>query len=701
MDNSDSEFDEKIKELFAKRMNRTAIGKEIGISEHRVRTRIKALGLRQRAPHTKEFDKQVLELKDSGKTRDEIGDIVGLKRWQVDKIIDRSDTLLSKEQRSSLSSRINGKRATPIPVGTEEAVISLYKKTTKAKEIAVQLGIPINKVNTIIRANPNERRTAEQLSEVHRVYSQEIKDQAKMLRAEGVSLKYIAERLNLKEGALSYLFNQDGVLLADEFKGQHNRIHSRETEDKIVELRLQKMKRKDIATTLNIKPSKVKTHLGQKAITLPERDYEAELREVAAIDKYEILSPYVDSSTKMSFKCPKGHLFEMNANTFKKGHRCRKCYVLSRTNVANPATAKYFWQDVLDVCKINEVVFLNCPEPNEKVSFGTNKDHRWKFQCHCKNIFYPRISDFLRGKYNSCGCVKSKEPRKIMQWLESKGHKVNWNDTTTLGVEIDLYLQKERFGIEYCGTYFHGERLNKQDARLDHIRKWNLCELAGIRLITLFEDEWIHGKEKVLGYLSSILGHNEVKVGARRCEVQEVNPVDSAAFLNANHIQGAVRGHGLGLFYNNELVSLITTRAPTKSRIPKGFDSTNCLDITRFCNKIGVTIMGGFSKLLSALIAKTPQLRCLITYSDNRWSRGRTYEENGFIMSNKPPQPTYSYFRAGTQGPRFHRFKFRKDNLAKLFPNVDIKQTEWQIMKKNKYDRIWDCGTIKWIKVIK
>jgi hypothetical protein len=37
-----------------------------------------------------------------------------------------------------------------------------------------------------------------------------------------------------------------------------------------------------------------------------------------------------------------------------------------------------------------------------------------------------------------------------------------------------------------------------------------------------------------------------------------------------------------------------------------------------------------------------------------------------------------------------------KAKLKKLHPYIDLEKTEWQILQELGYDRIWDCGKIKW-----
>lgn len=45
---------------------------------------------------------------------------------------------------------------------------------------------------------------------------------------------------------------------------------------------------------------------------------------------------------------------------------------------------------------------------------------------------------------------------------------------------------------------------------------------------------------------------------------------------------------------------------------------------------------------------------------------------------------------------RFHKLSLNKKNLQKLYKDIDVTQTEWTILQNLGYDRIWDCGKIKW-----
>ena len=68
------------------------------------------------------------------------------------------------------------------------------------------------------------------------------------------------------------------------------------------------------------------------------------------------------------------------------------------------------------------------------------------------------------------------------------------------------------------------------------------------------------------------------------------------------------------------------------------------------------------------------------------------YYKNGFNFIKITP-PNYWYLKVGEYNQRFHRFNYRKDVLVKQ--GNDINKTEFEIMRDLGYDRIWDCGTLK------
>ena len=64
-------------------------------------------------------------------------------------------------------------------------------------------------------------------------------------------------------------------------------------------------------------------------------------------------------------------------------------------------------------------------------------------------------------------------------------------------LELDIFLPDYNIAIEYCGLYWHctkHQRITPQT----HKQKLDKCAQVGIRLITIFEDEWLHKQALVI-----------------------------------------------------------------------------------------------------------------------------------------------------------------------------------------------------------
>jgi hypothetical protein len=118
--------------------------------------------------------------------------------------------------------------------------------------------------------------------------------------------------------------------------------------------------------------------------------------------------------------------------------------------------------------------------------------------------------------------------------------------------------------------------------------------------------------------------------------------------------------------------------------------------MSRFCNKLDTLIVGGASKFIS-YFKRNFQFDKIITYADMRWSSDSTvYDKVGFTLISKTT-PNYWYFHPKSV-ERKHRFNFTKHKLVEM--GYDSSLTEWEIMQSIGYDRIWDCGHLKYEMII-
>ena len=248
--------------------------------------------------------------------------------------------------------------------------------------------------------------------------------------------------------------------------------------------------------------------------------------------------------------------------------------------------------------------------------------------------------------------------------------------------ELDIYIPSKNIAIEFNGLYWHTE-----DILLDtnyHVNKTNACKEKGIRLIHIFEDEWLIKKEIVKSRLIQILKvNNSIKIYARKCTIKEIDAAVKNQFLDTYHIQGRDSSViKLGAFYNDKLISVMTF---SKGNISKGSVSKdNIWELNRFCNNYNYHIPGVAGKLLS-YFKKNYKWEQIYSYADRRWSEGNLYYKLGFDFE-KDTGINYWYLK---DFQRIHRFNLRKR------PDEPKDIPEWALRKAEGYSRIWDCGNLK------
>ena len=251
--------------------------------------------------------------------------------------------------------------------------------------------------------------------------------------------------------------------------------------------------------------------------------------------------------------------------------------------------------------------------------------------------------------------------------------------------EIDIYLPDYKIAIEHCGIYWHCNKHNRIYNSY-HKQKMDKCNKLGIRLITIFEDEWIHKQDIVKSKLLSILNipSSQNVIYARNCQITEVSTSDKVEFYEKYHIQGdGPSSINYGLVCDNILIACM------------GFikQKDNKYILNRFASS--THIPGGFSKLLSHFKNNTDWKK-IITFADLRWSIGQLYLKNNFILDKKLP-PDYEYVDTNNI-KRIHKFNFRHKQLKKILGNnYDLNLSESENTFNNKIFKIYNCGLLRFI----
>jgi len=327
------------------------------------------------------------------------------------------------------------------------------------------------------------------------------------------------------------------------------------------------------------------------------------------------------------------------------------------------------------------------------------KEGELEIQCdECKKNYKIRTEllrlRFFRYKVNPClicnpiNSCDGKE-NEIYEFLQSYNLNMIRSDRKILdGKEIDIYLPDQKIGIEFNGLYWHSDIYKDKNYHLD--KKLN-CSDKGINLIHIWEDDWLYKKEIVKSRLLNLLVINGDNIMARKCVIKNVSRYDSKKFIDENHLQGYVNSsYKIGLYYNDELVSIMTFG---KLRRGLGYKNKNGWELYRFCSKLNTNVVGGFTKLLSHFENEVNP-NFIITYANRDWSiYDNVYHKNNFEFAGDT-EINYWYFNRDLK--RYHRFRFRKDIL--ISEGFDKSKTEYEIMFDRGYNRVFDCGNLKYIK---
>ena len=452
---------------------------------------------------------------------------------------------------------------------------------------------------------------------------------------------------------------------------------------------------------------------------------------------------YINSQTKVCIICPEHGEFYILPQNHLFGQGCPKCAGkgLSKEEVIDKFKHvhgdKYDYSKVV-FSKMHDKVCIICPEHGEfwqtpskhingqgcpicgkesaanKKLIGKNKFiersiEKWgdlydyskvnynkvyeKVEIICKKhgSFFQRPFDHLHGHgCPVCGKLESKDEIELYEYICSvigKENVIKGDRKILNGKEIDILIPSANIGIEYNGLRWHSESFFKN--RQYHLLKTTEAKKKGIDLIHIFEDEWKNNKNLVIDKINHILhiNNNKEKISGRKCFVAEIDMKCAKKFLEENHIQGFVSSTVyLGCFHNDKLIGVMCFLKENK----------NNWNLNRFATDINYLCRGVGGKLFSYFI-KHYEPNEIKSFADRRWnieSNDNIYIKLGFKKYGEI-KPDYRYINKSNPVERFHKFNFRKNILSKKY-NLPITMTENEMTYKLGYERIWDCGLIKY-----
>ena len=352
----------------------------------------------------------------------------------------------------------------------------------------------------------------------------------------------------------------------------------------------------------------------------------------------------------------------------------------------------------------NYVICPICGEKLEKITYWhIHSKHNMEYD-EFKRL-YPNVkmlSDNMFEQTKSAQAISnltvskkrfvSKYEKELQELLRNRGIKFSPNRQLLIGKEIDMMIEDKKIGIEFDGLKWHTEWFGKKD-RLYHLNKTKKCNEKGYGLIHVFEDEYVDHREIVENKILHILGVSSAneKIPARKCVIKEIYKHDAEEFLNKYHIQGFVSSTlYLGAYYQEKLIAVMTFKC--------GNLRTSGWELTRFASDYNYICQGVGGKLFKYFV-KTYVPQKVTSFADRRWTinvNDNLYTKLGFKFEKVTP-PDYTYYNDRVDKyKRFHKLYFNKKKLSKQY-GFPMTMTETEMAKELGYDRIWNCGLIKYV----
>lgn len=384
---------------------------------------------------------------------------------------------------------------------------------------------------------------------------------------------------------------------------------------------------------------------------------------------------YSGSKNKLTIICKQHGDFEQTPNSHLKGRGCPSC----------AGNAKLTTDSFINKAKIVHGDRYNY----NKTMYGTTNKDVVTIICKDHGEFTQRAFDHLQG----CGCPNCNNYGKLEQelrdYIESLGVITTKDRSVLDGKEIDIFVPSHNIGFEFNGLFWHSEKRAKDPVN-SHAHKTRSAKDKDVRLIHVYEDDWLTKTNIVKSIIRNSLGLEKSKLFARDCRIEEIKNKVADSFMDSNHILGSVRGVyvSLAIIKDNNVVSVMQF---SKSASHRGKSVDGEYELIRFSSN--TKVIGGASKLFSYFVKKySPSI--VTSYSDNDMFDGGVYKILGFNHVSDVP-PDYKIIDGSI---RKHKSNFRKLELAKRFPEkYDPDLTERENCWNMGLYRIYNSGLKKWL----
>lgn len=321
--------------------------------------------------------------------------------------------------------------------------------------------------------------------------------------------------------------------------------------------------------------------------------------------------------------------------------------------------------------------------------------HNKEVQAHPHNV--------LRGAIPcpSCNHTRSEGENQIAKYFSMFTEVQQRNRQLLRPREIDVFMPVAKLAVEYCGEYWHSHGSSEEERKNKHkhYQKYVGCKDAGIRLLTVYEQEWLERGPALRRLFRNALGKGKGKLMARKCSLGTPTHQEAKEFYDRYHPQGGEgSGEHFGLYWKGKLVACMRFTFGVNDR---GVGAkTRVWTLSRYATRI--TVAGAASRLFKAFLTEhSPQE--VKSFSDNRYFDGGMYEKLGFTLEEETA-PDYQVWspKLGLR-PKSH---YQRRNLAARLKEHGVDaafdaetdpRTEAEVTYSMGCRRLYDCGKKRWV----
>ena len=345
----------------------------------------------------------------------------------------------------------------------------------------------------------------------------------------------------------------------------------------------------------------------------------------------------------------------------------------SKYNIKHPFEYKEFVNKSIST-RIQKTIKLAKELLGNNIEITNNGNYEYLIKNQCiehneyiikKKLFHDRV--FLSKNQNPCivcnpvnqnTSIKESEVREYVE----KELNLNTIKLRKNRQEIDIYIPEFKLGIEFNGLYWHSDIYKNKNYHYD---KTKFYEINNIKLLHVFEDDWIRKKDIVKDMIKRNLKQSEINIDINLCIIKEIDEKEALNFHDHNNIMNINKSKiNIGICFNNEIVSLLSFNKHHNQKF----------NIVAFTQKNNINVQDDYRSIIDYFV-KTYNPKVIIHNVDNAYENKDFANFYGF-SNIKQIKPQYKYCEKGTI------MRLEKS------PNHKINK---------EYYKIYDCGKTQYI----